>query len=411
MLTEIKTNKISKRVAIDSCEDDLCSQKKFKVMKPKKHFAHLNAIHEKMTSRKNYFTPLQALCDEELDSDGEAAAADKPKKTIIPPIKVLSHDIAKIRSLLNISKVTDFLVQKISIGVKIVCNTIEAYNLVNDILTKKSYQFYTHSRVEDRHFKLVLLGLDNKTAEDVKKELIALNYKCIEVKAITKTYECFVDTLFIISFERGSVKLDELRRNVRSLFHTIIRWEHQRKVRNKLVQCRNCQMYGHGEKGCFVKTKCANCAGSHKTQLCDATEKARCANCNGTHKSTETSCPNRLMYLNIKQTIQQKNNSTRAATQRNPSVRASFTYNEAHFPAATSAHQNKPNMPNIYSYSQAAQRATINSNQSRSSNNLFTESEIIQLTLDVVDQLKTCTTKSEQFNVITKLAIKYLYSN
>lgn len=120
-------------------------------------------------------------------------------------------------------------------------------------------------------------------------------FKCADVKAVIKKFDHFEDTLYIVSFERGTVKLNDLRQQVKSLFRSIIKWDFQRRMKNKIIQCKKCQMFGHGERSCFVNIKCANCAGKHLTNVCPDANKSRCANCDGL-----IACPK--LYFEIRET-------------------------------------------------------------------------------------------------------------
>jgi len=369
---------------------------------------------EGKNSRKNFFTPLQAISDDEPDTDGELEVSAKPKKIVVPPIKVLNHDIDFIRRLLIAKNINKFLLKKISIGVKIVSENIDSLNLAMSALKEKNVPYYTHDRAENKSFKVVLFGLDNKSSDEVKSALIALNLKCTDVKAVTKTYENYKDTLYIVTFEIGSVRLDDLRRNVKALFKTIVRWEHKRKSKNNVVQCRNCQMYGHGERGCSIKTKCAVCAGGHRTTDCNNENRERCANCNGSHKSTDLACPNRLMYLDIRETIKNKNNrharpshsSSSSSSRHLHTGRSQFSFVDSEFPLLPSTRPSSNSRPQLlYSRQEGTPKQSSNENS-----DLFSEQEITQLTLDIVTNLSSCKSKEDQFNVIAQLAIKYLYS-
>ena len=136
---------------------------------------------------------------------------------------------------------------------------------------------------------MVLFGLENKTETELKTELISRNLKVNDVKRVDKKYDNFTDTIYIISSVNGSLKLSDLRRDHKCIFRTIVRWEFKRKNKDRIVQCHKCQMLGHGEKGCFVGYRCANCAGKHKTDECNVNI-TKCANCNGNHKLFERFC-------------------------------------------------------------------------------------------------------------------------
>ena len=277
---------------------------------------------------------------------------------------------------------------------------MESYNRIKEILISQKCQFYTHDSKSQRQFKVVLYGLEMKSGDDVQKELTALGFNCLEVKKIDKQYSNYNETLYIISFANGSTRLQDLRTKCKSLFYTIVRWEYQRKIKNKLVQCRNCQMFGHGERGCNVVTLCANCAGRHKTIDCPSPDVICCANCKGKHKSSDPVCPNRAAYSNIKTNI---NKSSRSRdTSKRTSIGFSYVASQ-HPPLPKSSQQSQPNRIEWVQHK--------HEQSDSSGNDLFTEEEVSRLTTELISKLRACSSKSEQFNVITQLAVKYLYSS
>lgn len=371
--------------------------------------------------RGNYWTPLQALDDDgdSMDSDETTEAVIKNVKEHIPPIKVLGQGGDFIHKILTEKGIVNYRLKRMSIGTKIFCDTIASYGVVKTLLSEKNCQFFTHDIKSDRVFKVVLFGLETKTEEQVKAELTSRNLQCTQVKRVDKTYENFVDTIYIVSFVNGSLKLNDLRRDHKCIFRTIVRWEYQRKNKNRIVQCHNCQMFGHGEKGCSVRTKCSNCAGKHKTVDCKANT-AKCANCNGNHKSSDLTCPNREMYLEIRSkfTNKKSNNNVRRSnnnvipynTTQFPLLPKQREVQQPHINQEANASQNQRELQQIYVKANASQNLQHNNNNVNK-NDLFTIEEITQLSTELINKLRVCTSKEQQFNVLTELTIKYLYSN
>ena len=168
--------------------------------------------------------------------------------------------------------------------------------------------------------------------------------------------------------------------------------------KNHITQCHNCQMFGHGSSRCKVNTFCANCAGRHKTEDCKETA-IKCANCNGQHKSTDQNCPNKIQYLNIKE----KNKPLHKK-----SVKfGTSLQNEKNFP--DTLQQNIRPITPIWNYSSRNKNEGNNYiNLPQNPGELFTMSELQQLTLELITNLKNCKNKFDQFEVITKLACKFL---
>ena len=147
---------------------------------------------------------------------------------------------------------------------------------------------------------------------------------------------------------------------------------------------------GHGTNYCKVKTLCANCVGNHVTTDCKE-EAIKCANCNGPHKPTDDSCPNKTQYLKIKK-------RHRSAQNR----RWTKFYSSIKVP------NNFPNLlnqqtPTVRMWPQQSE-VNINTNEGE----LFSAQHLQILTLELINNLKNCKCKLNQFNVITNLAFKFL---
>ena len=64
-------------------------------------------------------------------------------------------------------------------------------------------------------------------------------------------------------------------------------------TQSKIMQCFNCQSYGHIRNRCLSTTKCAKCTDHHDTKSCTATHR-RCAAFQGAHPSRSNNCKARL---------------------------------------------------------------------------------------------------------------------
>ncbi|KHJ31539.1 putative zinc finger cchc-type protein [Erysiphe necator] len=62
----------------------------------------------------------------------------------------------------------------------------------------------------------------------------------------------------------------------------------------RMMQCYNCQKYGHIAKNCSVESKCGHCAGGQNTRTCPGKQEIRYSNCSKKHKAWDPVCPVRL---------------------------------------------------------------------------------------------------------------------
>lgn len=381
-------------------------------------------------SRNNRWTPLQCLVDNDEMESEVVIDPKKIKKERIPPIKVLQKPSDYIHNLMAKNNLTDYSIKRMSIGIKIQCESVESHKKTCIALKSAECQFFSHDLSAERSFKVVLFGLDTLPTSELKSELIRLGLKCRDIKLVTKQYEQYIETIYIVYLEQGSIRLCDLKKNIKSIYRTQVKWDYQRRRRGNITQCHNCQMFGHGEKNCHVKTFCANCSGPHKTSECSVNDKIQCANCKESHRSTDPNCVSRQHFLKIKENIShgkwQSSPIQNHVQQMHPT--SSFVNSMENFPplkqVPARAQQNKMRNSSIPTQSAAApsyppppppRSSQKWSNQSSgrattSDETLFSMEEIQSLTVEMTTQLSHCSTKAEQFNVIAQLAIKYLYN-
>lgn len=72
----------------------------------------------------------------------------------------------------------------------------------------------------------------------------------------------------------------------------------------------------------------------------------------------------------------------------------------------SNVHHRQPNPWHTLAHSSTIPNQTQSADET---NELFTPSELLQLTQEMILSLRGCKNKIEQFNTITELAIKYLY--
>lgn len=79
-----------------------------------------------------------------------------------------------------------------------------------------------------------------------------------------------------------------------------IMWKYELKATEifrsgfRVMQCFNCQKYGHIAKACSTGSKCGGCAGDHNTRACPGKQEVRCCNCGRRHEAWNQICPVRI---------------------------------------------------------------------------------------------------------------------
>lgn len=185
------------------------------------------------------------------------------------------------------------------------------------------------------------------------------------------------------------------------------------------TQCRKCFLYGHGMRNCHLETVCVKCGKSgHSGEACNVEEdKIKCSNCDSNHLANDPDCKSRASFIEMR-----KKRSTANNRRRNISTGAvEFVRNndEVMFPAL----KTKPNRGSTQTSSMPTEgewffkkRTTFNPMRSRTANiatepedeNLFSTSEILQITKDVLAGLAACKTKQQQLEVIFGICSTYL---
>lgn len=152
----------------------------------------------KKDSRSNYWSPLQCLPDSESESMDVIVSPNSSPKVIVPPIKVLQKQCDYVHDLMKTISVSDYAIKRMSISIKIICDSMESYNSVLVKLKQENCQFFTHDLKCEKAFKAVLYGLGPLDTNSLKSELIKFGLKCKETKMINKKYEHYSDTIYIV---------------------------------------------------------------------------------------------------------------------------------------------------------------------------------------------------------------------
>lgn len=288
-MNKTKLNKIKRA---HGC-DDVNAQRVYSMNKKNKP----NNVASNSMRSNNYFSPLQTV-DEDDQSD--EVLLRKPTKVHIAPITILKVKMEEVHALCKSAKIDNYSIRKISIGIKLFCQSKPDFEKMCNHLTDK-YEFFTYATKSEKPYKALLFGLDKQDPQTVKNHLNNMGLKCLDVKLVLKKGVRNLEyVIFVVYFQRQTITMKELRHNYSIIEYVKVKWEFQKSNKSQITQCYNCQLFGHGSSRCRVKTFCANCAGPHKTAECKETD-VKCANCSGPHPSYSDLCPSKQTYLNIKQ--------------------------------------------------------------------------------------------------------------
>lgn len=135
----------------------------------------------------------------------------------------------------------------------------------------------------EKPFTVVLRNLHPTTpCNEVKSELVNLNFSVIQVVNVLQRQTKTLLPLFFVDLE----KIDNYQSifEISSILPTKIKVEEPHKRRD-LVQCQNCQDYGHTHSYCNYAPRCVRCGQNHHSKSCTKTidTSPTCALCQGQH--------------------------------------------------------------------------------------------------------------------------------
>lgn len=377
---------------------------------------NLNDIQVPLTNR---FAELSDDESEMLVGDDSPKHAKKVSPIVVTDVK---KDIQKILNDLKIK--CDIKI--VSIGKKIFVQSIDDKTKIIESLKTQKINFFSHPDDANNTFKVVLSGLPEIDTNEIITEM-QTTYS-IEVtkvvmfntKSQSKLYLCHIT-------KTKNLNLKTLN-TIKVIYHHIVKWQAY-KPKQQPTQCYRCCMYGHGARSCNRYAICILCSGNHLTKQCTiilpntVNPEYKCFNCMSAklqhnHKANDPKCVFRAKYVVTKEMAQSKHKqkppSKRHASERENNsteyryVRAPQPPPLTHTFAATT--KNKQNPQTLTSIRQAssslASNASMSTNTfapSNSSDDLWTITEVAQLLSQSINELKQCSSKLDQLNVIARL--------
>lgn len=310
-------------------------------------------------------------------------------------------------------------IKLMSIGRKVFPKSLDDKKKITDALAAEQINFYSHPDITEKTFKAVLSGLP-EIATNLIEETMQTNHQ-IEVKKITMFLTNAENKLYLCEFDSATVNMKILN-SIKSVYHHIIKWQPYKPKRRGPTQCYRCLMYGHGAKSCSRYEACSQCGGNHLTKNCKnitnttVNPKFRCFNCVSAklpheHRANDASCPFRAKYIATKENTQRKGKrapSAQNSMQNNvnnqfvpapapPPLQQSFANVASHNSIQTNAQQTSSSSSSHNTFTASS------SNNNNSSDGLWSFSEVSQILVNSINQLKQCKTKFDQLLVIASL--------
>lgn len=277
-----------------------------------------------------------------VKSSGDGGKSTESKQRI-PPIKVTNKKISEIRSeVMKIPeiKIVQDMFHPTQYGNYIYAQSVKDYKVIRKFCDDNNYQYVTHPLNDEIIERFCLYGLEQMSHDALQKELYNKEIKPVRVTEIPIRQKRYSEhCIYVLHFMRKQkVQLRDLHQ-ITGLFNTRIRFapfDDPNKFEPK--QCKRCQDYNHGERGCTQDYKCRRCAGKHPTSECehlpeiecedymdDGVTKQKvkdikakiddkyikCVNCGGPHTANYKGCSKRQEMVKLRDALRNKWTKTR----------------------------------------------------------------------------------------------------
>lgn len=354
--------------------------------------------------------PSQNLSNEVSDDASEPV---KPPPSP-PPIMVqgLLDFVALRKDFLKLLGAENFLFKSSTNDLKILTKNSDSYRAVIKYLNANKAEYHTYQQRENKAFRVVIRNIHPSTP--LNEIGIAIQEIGFTVRQVANVRHKITKTnlpLFFVDLEPAEINKDIF--HVTSILHTKVRIEEPYK-RREVIQCQNCQKYGHSKRYCSHPPRCVRCAELHTSSSCTKSieQPPTCALCGGSHPANYRGCT-------VHKDLQKFHNNSKATTKQNvnlnynvnggktasdgtlsdqPNINLNNTKEFPSLPTNASHPQDSKNKPNYY------KKNHFNSNMfnTQPDNNLTSQfsSFLSELKLVVNPLIQLLTT------VINKLVLK-----
>lgn len=350
---------------------------------------------------QNQFDILQTIDDQEITITNTT----KPPTKLPPPIVVTSTNVGDVHKKVIAAGVVKYTTSVTKNGTLVRTTTNNDFRAVVNRLKTTNTDFHTYQLDEDKTTKVVLLGLTDKPIEEVIRILNDENITPVSVKKLGIKQKRYDDqAVYLLHFKKGTVEM-KLLRSITALDHQIVKWRYFSNS-SQIMQCKNCQKYGHGAANCYRPPVCIKCAEHHGSSNCPAaksatdgilpTHKLKCANCGGNHTANYFGCPVRI---NKSASVKEKQKPT-------GSKQAFVNGNFPHLPSKQTSPPNPPHPSLTF-----AERVSTNpfAKVTANSNEMFKSDELIEIVKETFASMRMCTNKEDQIMVVFKIVQKFCF--
>ncbi|KAI8115023.1 Nucleic-acid-binding protein from transposon X-element [Lucilia cuprina] len=259
----------------------------------------------------------------------EATTTDCPteaKRKFCPPIFLFDQNIKALAAQLEArTPKIHFKIKNVNRRKsKIYFSDAAVHSEMMAILREKKINSYSFTPKELKQISLVLRGLDFRTsAEEIKENLDGRIPGIVErVSKFSTPHSMknhYETGLFLVTLHPGR-NIDDIK-HIKSVASQIISWE-KPKNKQKEIQCRRCQHWGHIAKNCNAAFKCVKCDQDHEPGNClrvnqDGTQPA-CVNCGEVgHPANWRGCSAYKKYVEMKRQRMRKSQEEKEIAKNN----------------------------------------------------------------------------------------------
>ena len=217
---------------------------------------------------------------------------DQPAKIKLPPpifVRGILDFVGFRNQLIDLIGSENFIFKSSTNNLKVQTTQPEFYRKIIHFLKENNAQYHTYQPFEDKPFRVVFRNLHPSTP--TVEIGIAIEEIGFSVRQVTNVIQKATKNnipMFFVDLEPAAINTDIF--SVTSLLHTKIKIEEPHKRRD-ILQCHNCQDYGHSKKYCSYSPRCVRC-GEHPSIHCTKTRDspAKCALCKGDHPANYKGC-------------------------------------------------------------------------------------------------------------------------
>lgn len=209
-----------------------------------------------------------------------------------PPIFVSNIDnFIKLRTdLIDLIGTKNFSCKSTSKNLKIETKDSDSYRKVIRYLKGKQIEHHTYQAREDRAFRIVVRNIHPSTpTSEIGIAITEIGYSVRNVSNVLHRTSRQPLPLFFVDLDPAEINNEIF--HLKNLLHTKISVEEPHK-RHELIQCTNCQDYGHSKTYCAHPPRCVRCIGQHLTTNCTQPkdQPPTCTLCGGNHTASYRGC-------------------------------------------------------------------------------------------------------------------------